>query len=148
MEQALRSYKRLYTHEDPEARLAVLQTVVEHEMMAEKNQDSVSYVQCFRGTNLRRTRLVIFANVLQQLVGITFIINKTYFLQLGGMAPRLALSLNLVHLGVGLPCLFGTFWTMTKFGRRSLLLVGTSLAAFLWITVGIAGIFASPKALL
>lgn len=116
--------------------------------MAEKNKDAVSYLQCFKGTNLRRTRIIIYANILQQLVGITFIINKTYFLQLGGMAPSLAVQLNMVHLGIGLPCLFGTFWTMTMFGRRTLLLIGTTLAAIFWITIGIAGIFSSSQALL
>ncbi|KAH7417853.1 general substrate transporter [Cadophora sp. MPI-SDFR-AT-0126] len=148
MDKALKSYQRLYTHEDPEARIAALQTVVEHELMAEKNQDSVSYVQCFKGTNLRRTRIVIFANVAQQLVGITFIINMTYFLQLGGMDPALAVNMNLIKLAIGIVFLFGTFWTMTWFGRRTLMLVGSAVAVVFWIAVGVAGCFSSPEALL
>lgn len=66
---ALKSYKRLYSHADPEVRVAALQTIVEHEMMAEKSRDSMSYVQCFRGTNFRRTRIIIYANIMQQFVG-------------------------------------------------------------------------------
>jgi len=148
MDKALKSYKRLYSHEDPEARIAILQTVVEHELMAEKNQDSISYVQCFKGTNLRRTRIVIFANVIQQLIGMAFLINMTYFLQLGGMEASLAITLNLGKLAIGIVLLFATFWTMTKFGRRTLMVLGSALAGLIWLSIGIAGIFSSPQALL
>ncbi|CZR61790.1 related to maltose permease [Phialocephala subalpina] len=146
---ALKAYKRLYSRTNAEQGLSALQSVVEHEMMAEKDQERGNYLQCFKGVNWRRTRIIIWANILQQLVGITMVINSTYFLELGGMAASKALQLNVVHIGVGLPCLVGTFWTMTRLGRRSVLLVGTSAIAVLWLSMGIAGCFpSSPSALL
>ncbi|KAH0846392.1 hypothetical protein AYO21_07482 [Fonsecaea monophora] len=126
-------------------RLAALQTVVEHEIIAERNADSWSYTKCFRGTNWRRTRIVIYANILQQFVGLAMIQSSTYFLQLAGMSAYLTLELSLIHLVIGLPMLLASYFLMTRLGRRTLFLWGAASVGILWTAFGIAGCFSHSK---
>lgn len=138
---ALKSYCRIHSSKTAEARLTALQIVIEKEVEAEKHKDGKNFLQCFRGSDWRRTRIIMYANVLQQLVGVAMVTNSIYFLELGGMASQLALRFNVIHIGVGLFFLFVSFFVMTMMGRRALLLIGTFLCAILWIGMGIAGCF-------
>ena len=75
----------------------------------------------------------------------TMLTNSTYFSKLGGMAASLALRLNVVHIGIGLPLLVVSFLAMTMMGRRQILLIGTVGTTILWLSIGIAGCFTVSK---
>jgi MFS transporter, SP family, general alpha glucoside:H+ symporter len=126
--------------------VTLLQAIVEHEMQVQKSQESSNLIQCFKGTEFRRTRIIMYAFILQQFVGITMVANSTYFLELAGMSPNLTLTLSIVQLGLGLPSIMASWFTMTIFGRRAILLIGSLLSVVLWLAMGIAGCFPKSSA--
>jgi SP family general alpha glucoside:H+ symporter-like MFS transporter len=68
-----------------------LKKTIEAEMLASANE-SANYVECFKGSNWRRTRNVAYANILQQCLGVTLLSNSAYFLELGGLNPTKTLT--------------------------------------------------------
>ncbi|KAK9310942.1 general substrate transporter [Lipomyces starkeyi] len=137
--QRAKAYRRLHPKAEVDREVTFLQTVVEHEMDVQKGQESSNLIQCFKGTDFRRTRIIIYAFILQQFVGITMVANATYFLELAGISPNL--SLTIVEMGLGIPSIIASWFTMTIFGHRAILLIGSLLSTVLWLAMGIAGCF-------
>ncbi|KAJ5700985.1 general substrate transporter [Penicillium malachiteum] len=91
--QAIRAYTRLFSAEEAEEAVTNIESSLEHERQAQANDESPSYMECFRGTNWRRTRIVLYANMLQNFVGVAMVNQCTYFMELGGMSPYVSLCL-------------------------------------------------------
>jgi hypothetical protein len=100
-----------------------------------------TYIECFRGTNLKRTLIVVFANGMSEIMGMTILGSVSYFLQLIGLSEMASLILAIVGIILGLGANIGSFWTLLKFGRRPLILTTLSAVSVLWLTIGIAGCF-------
>ncbi|KAI7769623.1 hypothetical protein LZL87_003113 [Fusarium oxysporum] len=79
-------------------RISIIQATIQQEQRM--NTEQPSFAECFKGTNLRRTRIVALLNTLQQFMGITLVSNSTYFFIMAGMTPTFSLTLN--QIGVGL----------------------------------------------
>lgn len=108
-----------------------------------------SWAQCFTGglrtsnSNLRRTILGTSLQMMQQWTGVNFIFYySTPFLQsTGAIANPFAISMIFTAVNVGSTPL--SFWTVERFGRRPLLIVGAGgmllcqfLVAIVGVTVG------------
>jgi MFS transporter, SP family, general alpha glucoside:H+ symporter len=136
VEAATNSLERLHPKNDNEVRWALrsIQHVIEHE----SEVGASSFVECFKGTNWRRTRIVLYANGLSQMTGATFLNNAPYFMVLAGMSSTDVAMI--VELGIGLSIIssFFTFWGLAYLGRRVLVLGGTALAGILFFIMGIA----------
>lgn len=100
-----------------------------------------TYIDCFKGSNTRRTSIVIFACIIPQAFGLTLLAKASYFLQIVGMPAKLSVMMVIVGLAVGLVSNACSFWTLSRFGRRPLIVVALILASVIWTTVGIAGCF-------
>ena len=88
-----------------------------------------SYRECFRGPSWRRTRIILYANGLSQMIGVSFIANGPYFVISAGMSPtRMAMMIEL-GIGFGIISSVATFVAMARFGRRPIILFGVALAA-------------------
>lgn len=76
------SLARLYGEKNNiDARLAHLQAAILHE--ARKREDMpASYLECFRGTNLKRTLTVCLLQFGSGLIGTAFLTQNIYFLTL------------------------------------------------------------------
>jgi MFS family permease len=105
------------------------------------SHDQATYTECFRGTNLRRTLIVIFANSLPQLFGLSLLADSSYFIQVVGMSAHNALLFLQLGVALGLLSNIASMWVVTKVGRRPLGLTTLSIATLLWFGMGIAGIF-------
>ena len=114
--------------------------VVEEERRAAHDR-SVNYIECFRGSNTRRTLIVIFANVIPELFGLSLLGHVTYFLPLLGLSRDVAFILLIVGVLLGLVSNIGSFWTLLKFGRRILILISLGAISVVWLSIGIAGCF-------
>lgn len=116
-----------------------------HRAVAEErcaaNDHKANYQECFRGTNLRRTLIVIFGNTLEELFGLALLGNVSYFLQLIGLSHSASFMILILGVLLGLFANIGSFWTLLKFGRRVLILVTLSIVAVFWGTMGVAGCF-------
>ncbi|KAK3705979.1 hypothetical protein LTR37_012973 [Vermiconidia calcicola] len=143
IEQARSCFKRLHgatvaaTHQDlfDEMHKAV------HEEQEKARGHSANYIDCFRGTNLRRTFIVVFAYTIEELWGLTLLGHVSYFLQLIGLDSNAAFIILILGVVFGLFANIGSFWTLLRFGRRLLILSTLSLVSVFWLSMGIAGCF-------
>lgn len=86
--------------------------------------EGTSYLDCFKGTNLRRTEIVCVVWLIQTCAGATFMGYSTYFYEAAGLASKNAFSLSLGQYAIGA---VGTIlsWSLMRYlGRRTLHLFG------------------------
>lgn len=144
IDEARRSFERLYGKTPrAAAQLSKLIATVEHEREEElaMGRSGIHFKELFQGTNLRRTRIVWILNVLQQFTGISLLANAVYFLIMAGMNPAQSLQINQIGISLGLPCILISYYTMQRFGRRAIILSSMAMIMFLFLGMGIAGIF-------
>lgn len=135
------AYLRLYNADTLQNGIRDLRRTLEEEQHISQSNVETKYSECFKGSNLRRTRIILWVNIIQQFLGITLIANASYFLQLGGMSPSNSVMITQIGIGLILPSNIVSWFSMTLFGRRSTLLVGTAVVGVLWTAIGIAGCF-------
>ncbi|GAA6059559.1 hypothetical protein JCM10212_000615 [Sporobolomyces blumeae] len=114
----------------------VAQMVHTNEM--EKVMDAgTSYLDCFRGTNLRRTEIAAVAWMIQTACGSGLIGQSTVFYQEAGLSAADSFSFNLGMYALGAIGTIASWWTMQWFGRRQLYLWG--LIAMMVVLAGVGG---------
>ncbi|KAI1628314.1 maltose permease [Exophiala viscosa] len=117
-----------------------LANVKETIRLEEASKSKVSIIECFRGTNLRRTMISCQVFNMQALCGnILFINYAVYFFEIAGLDAADAFSMN-----IGLTCL-GFIGTLASYiiisyvGRRTIYLWGSASIALLVGLIGILG---------
>ena len=137
---ALRSLQRLgYSSSSGEdvKRLANIKLTLEH---ARKETVGVTYLECFRKSNLRRTIISVAPLCIQMFTGIVFAASySTYYAQLAGYSTAMSFKLQIVQQVLSM---FGnviSWYLIDKTGRRPLTVYGTvGLTVVLWIMGGLA----------
>lgn len=141
VERARRNNQRLeYNKKYPNAHILTfdkLQKTVNDEKL--KSGAGVKYTDCFKGTDLRRTGLVIYMNFIPDFFGLSLLGNANYFLQQVGQAAKTANLFFIVGIALGLAGNLGTFYTLSRVGRRVAILVTLAIICPLWLGIGIAG---------
>lgn len=84
---------------DTDKSVALMVITTEHER--EENAGT-SYLACFKGTDLRRTIIVIACYCIQILSGNGFRGYSTYFFQQAGLATERAFDMSIVAYGLGI----------------------------------------------
>jgi SP family general alpha glucoside:H+ symporter-like MFS transporter len=109
--------------------------------LEEKITNGVTYWDCFKGSDLRRTEIVCMCWAMQNLSGNSFTGYSTYFLEQAGLSPSDALDFTLGQYSINCVGVFGAWFLMSMgIGRRSLYLYGLcGLCAMLFI-LGFLGI--------
>ncbi len=140
-DQAFKAQKRLDTAKtNTQKNIDIILFALEKEE-EQAQHDRTTYLECFRGTNLRRTLIVIFANTLPQLFGLSLLADASYFIQIIGMSAHNALLFLQLGVGLGLISNIVSMWVVTKVGRRPLGLTTLIIAIVLWLAMGICGAF-------
>ncbi|WWC90021.1 uncharacterized protein L201_004951 [Kwoniella dendrophila CBS 6074] len=84
-----------------------------------------TYWQCFKGTNRRRTIIALMVFILQQIVGVIFVLGySTYFFQLAGFEISQSFKLGVGVTAIGVAGNLSALYSVDKFGRRPLFLSG------------------------
>jgi len=123
---------------DPIPVLAEMAHTVEIER---KNYSSTTYLDCFKGINLRRTEIAMGIFTVAQLTGVVFTIGySTYFFELAGLSPSSSFSLSVGVSVLGLIGVMGSWFLINRTGRRSTSLFGTMTLALLLLLIGILDI--------
>jgi len=93
--------------------------------LEEKITKGVSYFDCFRGTDLRRTEIVCMCWAIQNLSGNAFSNYSTYFLNSAGLPASSSYSFALGQYAINVVGTIGA-WCLMSFGigRRTLYLYG------------------------
>ncbi|KGO63635.1 Major facilitator superfamily domain, general substrate transporter [Penicillium italicum] len=147
LDSARKALCRLYPSTEIDTRMRKITETLTTEAENNQNSAEISYLDCFRGTDWRRTRIVLYANTMQQCLGVTMLTNASYFLQLGGMAATHSVMISQIGVGVGLVANVISWFAMSLLGRRLILLWSTVLTGLIWVGVGIAGCFPSSVSL-
>jgi len=136
IEGAIKTLNKLYRHhaEEVQSTIESIQDVIVHE----SEIGNATFAECFKGTNWRRTRVVLYANGLSQMTGATFLNNAPYFMVVAGLSSTHVAMIIEVGITMSILSTLFTFWAMTYFGRRSLVLGGIAFAAVLYVIMGIA----------
>jgi SP family general alpha glucoside:H+ symporter-like MFS transporter len=100
--------------------------------------EGVSYLDCFKGVNLRRTEIVCMLFVSQNFAGNTFSNYSTYFFEQAGLTGDVPYDFALGQYGLNT---IGAFvvWTFMAWGvgRRTLFLVGLTGLFFTLLALGV-----------
>ncbi|KAE8166078.1 general substrate transporter [Aspergillus tamarii] len=134
-EKALGSLARLGVKgEDGRRRLAAIsQTIM-------NTGTDASYLECFRGSNLRRTIVSMTPMCIQPMCGLVFITGyTTYYLQLAGFSTSMSFKLQIVQQVVMIIGNIMSWFLIDRVGRRNLNIYGTlAIAILLWLAGGLA----------
>lgn len=105
-----------------------------------------SYFDCFKGTDLRRTEIVIMIWAIQNLAGNSFSGYSSYFLQQAGLAADTSYDFALGQYGINMVGVFGAWALMTLgVGRRSLYLYGLCGLFIMLFCMGFLGLAAKTN---
>jgi SP family general alpha glucoside:H+ symporter-like MFS transporter len=98
-----------------------------------------SYLDLFRGVNLRRTEIVSMVWMIQTLSGSGFIGFSTVFYIQAGLNTSNSFTLSLCQYALGAIGTMSSWYTINKFGRRPLYLWGLAAMAAVLFAVGCTG---------
>ncbi|KAF4123885.1 Sugar (and other) transporter [Geosmithia morbida] len=118
-------------------RLAQIKTTLDE---ARHETEGVSYLECFRKSNLRRTIISISVIMMQQLSGINFAASySTYYAQLAGFSTDMSFKLQITQQVLSMAGNVLSWYLIDKAGRRNLTLYGiVTLTVVLWLMGGLA----------
>ncbi|KAK5944778.1 hypothetical protein PMZ80_001978 [Knufia obscura] len=137
---AAKAHARLEANKKfPGAHLASFSRLQSTIAKSENQETKFGYLACFQGTNLRRTGIVVFANILPEMFGLSMMGSASYYLQRVGVTPTTANLFMIIGIAIGLFANISTFWILSRFGRRKLILVTLVPAVLMWFSIGVAG---------
>jgi MFS transporter, SP family, general alpha glucoside:H+ symporter len=102
--------------------------------------EGTSYLDCFKGVDLRRTEIACVVWLIQIGCGIWFGGNVTYFLQQAGFDYEKSFDFGLGHNAIALVGTMCSWWVMLYVGRRSLYLWGLVVMFCVLVIIGFVGI--------
>jgi len=99
-----------------------------------------SYLDCFKGVDLRRTEVTCFTWLIQQTSGSPMIGWGTYFMEQAGLTPNNAYSLGVGQSAMGFCGTVLSWFLMPHFGRRTLYLWGQAGMFVILMIIGGLGV--------
>lgn len=124
---------------DVDSTVAMMEHTNEAEQkMSEGRTNDLSYQECFRGTNLRRTEIVCMIFMIQNLSGLPVIAFAAWFYRQIGFSENRSFNLSTGMHGLAILGAFLSIFLMKHFGRRQLYLIGLSLQFVILMVAGIA----------
>jgi MFS family permease len=121
--------------------------LIEAEREQEELHRATAWLDCLRGSNLRRTAIVVGVQCLQQAQGSSFIANySVVFLQTIGIKDTYQITVLLYV--VNLAAAGSAFYAADRLGRRYLLLgAACVMAACMYAVAGITGYDSNPESI-
>lgn len=113
--------------------IAMIEHTNEMERVAKKG---TTYMDCFRGIDLRRTEIVVGIWTVQTLGGQNLMGYFSYFMTQAGMDARNSFSLSMANSALGMIGTAGSWFLMSKIGRRKIHFGGLCCQFLLLIIVG------------
>jgi sugar porter (SP) family MFS transporter len=112
-----------------------LKLVIETDKLEQEMEQTTSYRDIFKGSNLRRTEICSVVYIVQVMCGVPFAMNySTYFFELAGFNPNRAFNLSLGSTAIGFVATCFTGIALSYIGRRPLYIWGLSFTtSLLWI---------------
>ena len=99
-----------------------------------------SYLDCFKGIDLRRTEILVVVWSIQNACGSAFMGFSTYFYEQAGLAPTNSFDMSMAQYALGAIGTMLSWFLMAKAGRRTLYLWGLVALCCLLLLIGFIGI--------
>ncbi|KAL2132151.1 hypothetical protein VTI74DRAFT_4157 [Chaetomium olivicolor] len=136
-EAAKKSLLRLTSRNQPGFNADETIAMIEHTNELEKNiKEGVRFRDCFKGVDLRRTEIVVGIWLVQTLGGQNLMGYFAYFLTQAGMDPSNSFTLSLCQYALGMIGTAGSWFLMSRVGRRKIHFGGLCAQLTLLIIVG------------
>lgn len=114
-----------------------LKLVIETDKLEQEMEQTTSYRDLFKGSNLKRTEICCVVYSIQVLCGVPFAMNySTYFFELAGFDPRKAFDLSLGSTAIGFVATCCSGISLSFIGRRPLYLAGFAFTTILLFIIG------------
>ncbi|CZR40695.1 uncharacterized protein FPRO_10283 [Fusarium proliferatum ET1] len=127
--------------EDIDARLDQVQQTVYRER--ELANGDVSILDCFRGTNMRRTRIILICMYMPKVVGAVLSSNAPYFLNQTGLDSHMVVTLTQIGISMGVVSAIVNLFLMMRLRHRLLMFFGVGISIIMYLIMGIASLL--PK---
>ncbi|THY20788.1 putative maltose permease [Aureobasidium pullulans] len=142
---AKHALEKLTSNKDRTDLDAMLILIEETDLLEREIEASTTYLDCFKGSNLRRTEICTMVYLIQVIGGNPLIGYSTFFFTQAGLA-----SANAFYMGVGNTALgfVGTClsWPlMLKYGRRTIYIRGMAVMTTILFIIIIIGFLDIPK---
>lgn len=109
-------------------------------------ESGTSYWDCFKGIDLRRTEIVSVTWLIQNLCGSAFMGYSTYFYEQAGMSTVDSFDMSMGQYALGICGTLGSWFLMTRLGRRTLYVHGLAILTLLLLIIGLISISNSKGA--
>ncbi|OQU96203.1 hypothetical protein CLAIMM_02316 [Cladophialophora immunda] len=136
IDDAERSLERLSAGSDTKKTMAMMIRTDQEESAVEHG----SYLDCFKGTDRRRTEIAFWSWAIQVFSGISMNQYNTYFFEQAGVDSETAFDISLGYYAIGFTGTVLSWFLITKFGRRSIFIVGLSIMALLMFAIAFAAL--------
>lgn len=145
-EKAVRSYRRLgQSPAEIEKSLANVKLTLEK---IRKETEGVTYAECFRKSNLRRTMIAIAPLSIQALCGVYFVaVYSTYYAQLAGYSTQMSYKLTIIAQVLSICGNMTSWFLVDRVGRRPLTFYGLVILTVLLFVIGGLGVADTPGAI-
>jgi SP family general alpha glucoside:H+ symporter-like MFS transporter len=111
-----------------------------------KLEANTSYLQCFKGIDLRRTEIACMVFAAQPFCGSVMAGTPTYFFVQAGLPTTISFKMSIGGLGIASVGTIISWFLMSRFGRRTLYLAGLATLAAVLFIVGIVSATAGDSA--
>ncbi|KAI6087618.1 sugar transporter [Hypoxylon rubiginosum] len=136
-EAAKASLLRLTSRNDPTFNADETIAMIEHTNELEKRmKEGLTYRDCFKGIDLRRTEIVVGIWLVQTLGGQNLMGYFAYFLTQAGMDASNSFSLSMGQYALGMVGTAGSWFLMSRVGRRTIHFSGLCCQLLILIIVG------------
>jgi len=140
-EDAKHSLMRLTSRNSPHFNVDERISMMQQTNAFEKSlNEGTSYLDCFKGTDLRRTEIVCMVWLVQSLCGASFMGYSTYFYEQAGLNTSYAFDLSWCQYALGAIGTILSWFLMPRFGRRTLYVWGQGILVCLLLIIGFCGI--------
>lgn len=136
LEQAKKTVERLSKKGEKVDSDATVAMMVRTNQLEIDNETGSTYIDCFKGVDLRRTEIACIAWVCQQLCGMVFCGSPVYFFEQAGLDHDNAFSLNLGITGIAFVGTVASWITLTYMGRRPPFVAGMIVMCTLMFVIG------------
>ncbi|KAF9878323.1 MFS hexose transporter [Colletotrichum karsti] len=145
MQKAARSLGRLgYDAIQVEKRLSVITNTLAE---VRKETDGVTFAECFRKSNLRRTIISVAPLSIQALCGVFFVSSySTYYQQIAGYSVKESFILAIVQQVMSMIGNIVSWFLIDRVGRRGLTLYGMCILTTLLMVTGGLAVAGTPGA--
>lgn len=143
---ARKSLERLTTKSNPDYNVEETLAMIIHTNELEKSiSEGVSYWDCFKGIDRRRTEIVCGVWLTQTLCGSNIMGYSTYFMRQAGLPTTQSFNMALGQYALGVVGTILSWFLMSKLGRRTIFFCGVSTCFTVLMIVGFTSLAGSTN---